>query len=352
MPVERAFRLSVILALFAMVSFGQRVDLDRMYAKIYYRSLPLKPLSSEYSTFEVKCLTPEFNDKYYSEEEIISKINLAGFKKVDSEADIQIVFLSDNINVSKSEVVTRVEEAKDKTGKVTGRTTYYKNKVTYSIAASAEIRDLKTNNVLYSFRLDNYDNKYEHFSKETTNNKEAVNYFTVNKEIIYRNLIEEKYSGYFSYINNYINKNYGYPVAIDNVLFWILGSKKHPEFAAYENVSAQIEQLFKSVNAHEPLTNALEAFKPIEEHLQSIISKYTSTDKGDKKMRYSAYFNLGEIYFYMEMLDKAYEMGAKIIENDYDGKDGKKLQERVDELKDLYEKNQTNTRHFPRNFEE
>jgi hypothetical protein len=33
--MKKRITLSVILALFAMVSFGQRVDLDRMYAKIY-----------------------------------------------------------------------------------------------------------------------------------------------------------------------------------------------------------------------------------------------------------------------------------------------------------------------------
>ena len=63
-------------------------------------------------------------------------------------------------------------------------------------------------------------------------------------------------------------------------------------------------------------------------------------------MRYASYYNSANLYYQFGMLDKATEYANKVIDNDYDKKDGKSIIKKSIKLKKLFDKNKTTTRNF------
>ncbi len=96
----------------------------------------------------------------------------------------------------------------------------------------------------------------------------------------------------------------------------------------------------------EPLVGNL---TPLIDYLQALKTKYTGDDKRNKKMRYSAFYNLSNIYYYLDMPEKAKIEAEGLIKNDFDEKDGEELIKAADRLKEVFAKTNFKTRHNPPN---
>ena len=76
-------------------------------------------------------------------------------------------------------------------------------------------------------------------------------------------------------------------------------------------------------------------------------TKYKGDDKRNRKLRYSAYYNLSTIYYYLDKPEKAREEAEGLIKNEFDEKDGEKLVEYANIMADAMKLAKTNTRHNP-----
>jgi hypothetical protein len=75
-------------------------------------------------------------------------------------------------------------------------------------------------------------------------------------------------------------------------------------------------------------------------------NKYPENSKGDRKIRYSAFYNLAQIYYYLDQPAKSNEWANTLIFNDYDSRDGKTILATNNNDSVLFHVNQLQTRHF------
>lgn len=331
---------------------AQKVDLDPIYPRVRFRNLPQHPVGWDYKKYLINVNSGNINEKIYSSSLVKKNITLMGYLKTESEADIAIRFNCEDIAITRIEKKSKINEIKDKNGKVTGKQTLLWVEIEYTFSSVYEVFDLRKNLFLFGNQLDNRSAKYVFSSEYLKNANEASEYFKLNKDKIVANLVTKKYNEYISIINSTINKNIGYPYAKETITLWILDSKKHPEYTDNQKLVNELKDLLMSIQHEKPLDNIKETATPIIEYLNELPLKYNSEEKGDKKMRYCAYYNLGMLYLYLDMPDEAYEMGKKLFDNGYDEKDGEKIQSKATALKALFEKNKIYTRHFVRDIED
>ena len=143
-----------------------------------------------------------------------------------------------------------------------------------------------------------------------------------------------------------VNDLYGYVPVKETYFLWILDSKSHPEYQMQQNAIQAVKELLGRVKA-ESSTAALEtALKPVMSYFETLKTKYTGDDKRDRKMRYSAWFNLAKLYLVLDYPDKVIEQAQGLIKNDFDTGDGEDLIEKAEELKHRLEFHHIGTRHM------
>lgn len=342
--------LSIVVLLTLSVCNAQKVDLDRFYVKVNFRNLPQKPLGFDYKTFSVETSFTSLISQLVTPDEVKPNFNIEGFKRVEENGDIKIRFEVRDIELSRTEVKSRVEEKKDKAGNVTSRKTLYWLEIDYSMYARCDAINNRTQEPLTKKMLEIQSKKHEFKSSETNSYNAARDLYALNKEMVLRKFVNSLFQDYYSKMNQELTYNYGYKLISGDELVWILTSKKHPETVAYTNNYNIMKDAFSLMTADAPVDQVKEKLQPVIEYLNGLITKYTSPEKPDKKMRYSAYYNLGKIYYYLEMLDEAIAQSNALITNDYDTGDGKRLIDDANELKELFKKNNMTSRHFERNF--
>ncbi len=352
LTLKRSILTSLGLLFFTQVGFSQGVDLDRFFFKANYRNLPQSPLGFDYKTYKVNPSLSKITASLFSPEEIQDKIIIEGFSRVDNDsADLAVSLNVDDIVITRTEIKTRQDVKKDKNGTITSKKDYYWLEMDYTMSAKFNVVDLKKHVTLSSRVLDNRENKHTYKSEETESYKSARDLYQLNKEMMVKNLIQSCLNDYYSYINNFLTTNYGYKVISENLQLWILGSKKHPETAAYSNVCKQIQDAFKLMNPDSSVAAIKESLTPVFEYLNNIPQRYQSDEKGDKKLRYSAYYNLAQMYLALDMPDEAIKCANLIITNDYDTRDGNYFIANAQKLKDLFAKNNFYSRHFVRDVQ-
>lgn len=365
----------LLLAISLLVSgssMAQKVDLDRFYFDVKYQDLPSENVPLEKRTYGVHVKTGGPVTNYISDVALYDKINLAGWKKVETaEPTVGVDFTLEDFVYRGSEQKTETITDKDKDGKVTGTRTYYWVEAKYATRGFAKIsgpiappkeepkkEDAKpvnkflVNAVINKPAAPTEDAQSISFNKEIlyasdkkTSNTVASE-FNNNKDAIYNQKLREFVDGAINSVFYRINGRYGFPEIATKELVWILDAKNDEGKTQAEAIEA-VKEIFKGMKADEP-TEQLEAnIKPLIEYFESLKTKYASDDKPGRKMRYSAYYNLAKIYLYLDQPEKTIKEGEALIANDYDPKDGKKLIEEANKLKDLFAKTGFKNRHNP-----
>jgi hypothetical protein len=339
-------RLLIIL-LFCPIALGlkaQKVDLDKVFFAYNYRNMPSIVLDKSYTTYSID-ITKSAALNAYSNESSSSKINIEGKKKVSSGGHIQVNLNLGDLIIASSEVKERVEINKDKDGKETSRSYFYKVEVVYSFTASAEAKDYKGASLAH-WSLAVPTDKKTWNSDEYSKQKDAADYYNNNKLEIKTRLIDEQINAALTSLNSSCNAAFAYQTSSSREKLWDLGSKKHPEFANYTQATASAIAALKLITANEIPAQVLKDIKPAIEYFTELPNNYTKDEKGDKKIRYGAYFNLATIYLFTEQFDKAKEFARKLADNDYDAKDGEDLFKEADKIAAQLAKHQLTSRHF------
>ncbi len=332
----------VFLALFLLAScsfFAQSTDLDPFEINYSYVQLPTKPIldkkNRNYSfliSFDRSLLYNK--SKYFIE----NQVTISGLEKREKNGYMSVEVMLQNPVVTKKEVTTRTVTNKDRNG-VQSTRYYYTPVVSYSQQGNAKVvsGDGKINKII-SF---NGSNTIK--GTETENYNQAQNGQYSLQSTIINNYLNEVVNR----LNNELNNEFGYPVKEGKDQFWILANKKHPEQAAEYNAYLQAKAVFDKMNFAEPVDGFEKELEEPINYFKSLSNKYTTDSKADRKIRYSAYYNLAKIYNYLDQPAKSNEWANILVTNDYDPGDGKTMIKENDNNLALFNVNQLKTRHFP-----
>lgn len=324
--------------MFSFLVFSQSTDLDPMEYNYAYVQLPKNPIADAKNRTYSFTTNIDRNLMYNRSEFFFqNQITINGFEKKEKNGylDINISLLMPTI-ISKN-IKTRTDSSKDKNG-VVRNTYYYTAEVMYSQNGSAKVTSadgkIQKN---FSFSRTNTIR-----SAESNSYSAAESYYYNINSTIYNNVVMEVVNT----INNDLNQEFGYTAKTGKDELWILANKKHPEQEAELKAYTEVKNVFSYMTFNEPVKEFETDLVNTIKYFESLPAKYNEDSKGHRKIRYSAYFNLAKIYYYLDQPEKSKEYSSKLIENDYDTKDGFSNSKACDELISLFNVNNTKSRHF------
>lgn len=334
-----------LLLLAGNCTFAQKVDLDRYNFQGSYRSLPQKPLDASYKTYSVRVEATSSVKDGFSEMSMRDGVNIDGLKKIPENGHVNIFLLFDDLMIEKADVKERGEEKKDKEGKVTSKTSYYSVEVIYSFAGKATVTDYK-GATLGSWVLADRGSKQSFSSTEYATYSEAAKYYNNNKYELRNQFIRQQVTAALQTLSASLNASYGYSAHRDPDILWILDSKKHPEQTAQQAAWGVFKETIATITPDEIPQDAKTKLLGLVQYFDSVKARYAGTDKADKKMRYSSYYNNAKIYLYLDNPEAAMKEADGLIANDYDTGDGKYLKRLAEDMIAAFKRNNTASRHF------
>lgn len=336
---------NLIVALLLLTFIGvkaQSSNLDREYFKTSYVNLPTDPiLNDKDRTFNVS-VTNAMNSS--SRKDVAkSRIKINGFSKLDNNGNLDINLEIFNVELGDVTITKREVENKNKEGKVTSISRYYKVELPYKTYATMSVNNNLTG-----------ENKNFTYGKSNTYNSDEYKSYSQAKEHYNNNrynLRDRFKSNFFKSVigdmNYTLNKKYGYRIANKQDQFWILDSRKHPETPKHKEMYELMKEAFASKMKSDLPTDELAAtLAPAIEYFAGVPAKYPGDKKRIRKLRYASYYNLANIYYYLDNPEKTIEYGQMIIDNNYDKSDGKQFIKDAEYLRKQLDKNETTTRHF------
>jgi hypothetical protein len=100
------------------------------------------------------------------------------------------------------------------------------------------------------------------------------------------------------------------------------------------------------MNAKTSIEGAREKLKPAIDYFENIKTTYSRSKRHDRKIRYSSYFNLAVLYYYLDDPEMMMKEANGLILNDYNTGVGKSFQETALRLKNQFQRSNIYTRHF------
>jgi hypothetical protein len=373
-------KLLICLFFFSFFSSNaQKVDLDRFYFDVSYQVLPKEPVVFEKRTFSSRVKLGGAIQTYVNPTTLNDNIYLYGWKKVDQNGTVDIELNLEDFVEKGASRQTRVEETKDKDGRVTSRKEYYYVVAKYATRGYAKVKGpltpipltdkqieeekakvaaVTTNRFLKNavikkdttaskegFNI-SFNGELEYKSKESTDSEAPMKDFYLNKAAIRDKTLRDFTDNSLANFNNNINYTYGFRPKKDNEILWILDAKNEEGKTQSDAIQA-VKSLFATMKADEPIDELKSNIQPLIEYFDSLKTKYAEDNKPSRKLRYSAYYNLAVIYLMLDEPEKAIAESEKLIANDYDKSDGKSLIERANKLIVSFNIAKTKTTHNP-----
>ena len=329
----------------AAVSNGDKVDLDKFSFTASYRDLPKKGLDTSYHTFSVKVDYGVISKLALRRDELENQLYIDGWRRIPYGAHVQVNIRFEDLIIQGSEVKERVETIKDKNGKETGKRSTYVVEVPYTFGAQAKLTDYK-GNFIESITLASRDQRRVHTSEVFPNEAEAKAYSKYGLLLLTPQLMRQSMTNALSSLSNTLTYSYGYPERRVNDFFWVVASRKHPEFESHRRAWGTFMQAITQMSPDEPLDEVKKMMQPVIEYYNKVLKLYPTDSKGDKKMRYASHYNLAKIYWYLDDPDSAIKEATELIINGYDSKDGNRLEAGATDLKMLMRNARIYTRHF------
>lgn len=344
------FILPLVIALPLALSAQKKVDLDRYNFTAQYRALPQIRLDTSYRTYDVSVTGTSMMQSVINEMNAEQTVELEGWKKLPSRGHISIAVKVDDILPESVEVKERIEQVKDKNGKITGTKVFYRQEVVYTFAVSAQITDYKGAHIREE-QLVNRQSKRTYSGPEFPNRQLASGYFLLNSIKLTKELFQRNLNSALHNLSDRISSNFGYRVVNVNDHMWIVDSRSHPEYQAHRQAFLKLNDIFFRMTAETPLDSLRNEAKPVIDYFEKIKRIYSSSSKHDRKIRYASYFNLAVLYYYLDDPQMMMKEASGLVLNDFDAKDGKAFEQTARWLKDLFDQTNRYSRHFPMDVE-
>ncbi len=342
--MKKVFLLAiVIIAATSDYLFAQKVDLDRYSFSLggMYQ-LPTEPFPEDYKTFNVK--SKRIGNTGIFPNSIEERVNIGGWNKLENDvkAHLSIEISFDNLIIDKSEIKEAKSESKDKAGKVT--TTYsYTVAYQYSMGASHKITDYngKTHPPSSYFKPSGT------FTSSTFSTYAAAsNYKNDNNAAFRDRFVNELVDKYTGQLSRDMTVKWGLLKVSVNSHFWIMDSKKHPEQDSMQICAKFMKEKMPMYNVNMTSSEFKEIMMPFIGYFERLATRYKADEKADKKLRYSSYYNLATLYYYLDDLDKSDVYADLLIKNDYDPGDGESMKKDNVILRQVFKKAKINKRHL------
>lgn len=292
---------SIVLSLLLLSStssvFSQKADIDRLRFKYSHISLPKKPIENAL-TYSSEIGFQNDKIKLKSKPEL----TLDGFARVNDAADIRI-FLKIKDIISKTEFMQNDQKIKDKEGKESILSTYnilVSNRVYYDLL----ILDSKGTKLVEELEKDIIDRSKaakEDFKTVEQRNNWMTDYRVKNSDAF----VEEAIQKVIFQKQQELSDNYGYPEKDDFYVLLYLNPKKHSEGKEYQSRIQHIAKYIGDLTANKELNP--DSLKSDLEYITSLIEKYPTDDKNDKKIRASVFYNIGLVNLCLNKFDIALE---------------------------------------------
>ena len=322
----------------------KKVDLDRFHFTVQYRALPQMRLDSTYRTYNVVVEGTKAMQTYLQEMGPEKTVVLEGWKKLQQDGHIAIKVKLEDLLPESVSIKERLENTKDRNGAITTKI-YYHEEVQYSFAATATITDYKGQHIMdEELTARNYKQVYN--SPEFAIKKLAEGYFLINALTVNRDLYRNCVNSAMHYLSERITENFGFREVTSNDYMYIIGSRKHPEYEDNRHAMQQLQEVLFSMNAGTPINGAREKLKPVIDYFEKIKINYSTTSKHDRKIRYSSYFNLAILYYYLDDPQAMMKEANGLALNDYETKDAKGFEQTATWLKNQFQQANIYTRHF------
>ncbi len=320
-------KLTLLVLFLANMTFAQNANLDREYFTGSYVKLPAKPiLDKTKHTFSSNT----------------SSLAIAGYKKVVEDASLVLNFRINGTIVDDYKIKSDKHERKDKAGKVISTTYTYKAIANYTTTGSLDV----LNTIKGESNVKEFSRNSRYQSKNFKTYSQASEYYRTNKYNLRNKYHREHRKEMSKQAYDYINDLYGYPIHNQRDNFWILGKKKHPEYANHIKAYNKAKNIFDKMKYNEPINSIETEMQPVITYFIETATKYQGNKKKMRKMRYASYYNLAKIYYYLDNPDKTIEYGQKIMDNGYDKYDGKYFISLGNRLKKRFNANKVSSRHF------
>jgi hypothetical protein len=359
--------------------FSQKVDLDRFSFDVKYQLLPSEYVPYENRTFGVHTRISGVFQNYTNDAALYDKINIEGWKKVETpNPTVGIDINLEDFIEKGSTLEKRVVENKDKDGKLISTDTYYYMQTTFAVRGNAKINGpltprqptaqeleekakkeqaASTNRFLKNAVLKpaetapvnegiaiNFSRDLVVKSDENKDSRVVSDAFNRSKGSLYQEQLRKFVDGCTGDVMERSNRIYGFRSIATRDILWILDAK-NDEGATQKEAIEAVKGIFATMKADEPLDLLASNLQPLIEYFESLKTKYTSDDKPGRKMRYSAYYNLAKIYYYLDQPEKVIKEAEALIANDYDTKDGKNLIEQAIRLQNEFAQSKIKSRH-------
>ncbi len=371
----------VLVGIISISSYAQKspkVDLDRFYFDVKLQRLPSENIPFENRTYTTKVnIVPSVYDYYPDINSIKSRLYIKGWKNTTTSPTVSVDFNITEFSQKSTNIANRLVEEKDKDGKVTKSYYMYMAVVQFFGNGSVIMNGPKSTVQIQSKKVEeapketnrflqnktvtkteditstegslnkiNLSSSLEYRSKESTNYKEIENYYNINKNEIFNQKLRE-YIDYATQNANFnVNRIYGFEPVSNNEKVWIMDAKDDEGALQKEAISA-VKVYFSEIQADKPIDETIKNLQPLVDYFESLKTKYPDDNKGSRKIRYSAFYNLGKIYLSTDQPEKAIKEGEGLIANDYDKSDGKDLIKDAETLINLFAKTGFKSRHNP-----
>ncbi|WP_136667541.1 hypothetical protein [Flavobacterium sp. H122] len=367
-----------VASTYAQKTKTPKVDLDRYSFSISLQRLPEVVVPFEKRTYNSTVSLAQSIYNVFPDANVLNnKLHIYGWKRVEQNPTLEVNVKLNEYGQSGSKINSEIVENKDKDGNVKERYTLYQLVADYYGSGVCYVNGLESDvTPPDAEKVSKLESKVNRFLQNTTNgavtldkseskstvrknfnlsyqySSEKVKNSSYEIEKNYRMSKNDIYNSYAKKFSNevadgsfdFINYKYGFTPETYNDNLWIIDSEDEEGKIQKEAIDA-VKVIFNTMKANEPIDDIKSKMQPLIEYFESLKTKYNGDDKGSKKIRYSAYFNLGKIYLYLDMPEKTIAEGEGLIANDYDKKDGTNLINEAKRLITVFERTKLNTRH-------
>lgn len=380
--MKKPFILITLLILSINV-FAQKVDLDKFFFDVKYQKLPTEFVDADKRTYGVKANVSGNLRSRINSDDLYDRTKIWGWEKVENSPTVGVHINLTSFAYTRADAKSEIVENKDKNGKVTSKTTNYWYEIAfqgtgnYKIYGPAlqkeltakELEDKKKkeiaktdNKFLENAVLENQteanansptvivssgnlDQVYTHITEKRTDANSAREYYRKSSESVRADKEQDFINAAIADVNRKANNLYGFAPVENRDYLWILDSKNHAEYKTQQDAIQAVKVLFKEMKAERSIDILKTNLQPLINYFQSLKEKYKGSDKKDAKMRYSAYYNLAKIYYYLDEPNKAITEAEGLVRNDFDSGDGEDLKKMANDLIISLKRAKVNSRH-------
>ncbi|MDU1905543.1 MAG: hypothetical protein E6772_12240 [Dysgonomonas sp.] len=342
----KKFLLCLLIAITAISSNAQKnVNVDNYRFAYAYRALPKKPLNPMFFYYGIQINIPSTMSQIVDTEMLSGQVVIEGQRYTEElKADDILVDLSmQPVNILSTDIKERVEEVKDKEGKVTSRKYFYCVVVSYNFDAKAIVTqgEKKVGNYILKSRTQTL--TYQ--SSEYSTSRAASEYWKNNRENMRENFTTEQSNAAVKSLSQLLTSDFGFATIKTTDIIKTINEKKHPENEPLRAMSDKLKANLETMDANTPL--AEENITDVIEYFKNIPVRYTDPKlKADVRLRYVAYYNLCKIYLHLDQPEKVKEYADLIFENGHDKGDAKKMNNEAEKLMERFNSSDIKTRHF------